>query len=89
MPGRHADGRRERRTSLRRPRIDGRDVQIREVSHVARRERGVPRNGDAGDLSIAYVCRPPGPLSVDCERCSRGRRRRVEIQHAVFQVVWF
>ena len=71
----------------RRPRINHRNPHIREVSHVARRERGVPREGDACNLCIADVHGTPRLLSLGHERRRRGRRGDIELQPTVLQVV--
>ena len=45
------------------PRIDDRHLQIREVSHISRRQRGMSRQRDAGDLRVAHIHWPPGLLA--------------------------
>jgi hypothetical protein len=53
--------------SLRRPGINNWNLQIGEVPHVTRRERGVPGESNPRDLCITHVCRTPRPLSLGRE----------------------
>ena len=56
------------------------------MPHIARGDRGAPRERDAGDLCVAHIYRAPSTLTVGSERgrfrCSSG----IEIKHTVLKV---